>query len=105
MLVAHLERSAEETDMPSRDISPAQKVIALAVAVVAGAAAIFVTGWLYLMLGVLTHVVAMCSDAPLWWERTYACLAVLVLIGGAAVGWWTHRSYTRYQRQKMPAQE
>ena len=87
--------------MPATCIPCAKKAIAILIAIAAGAAASYACGWIYLVIGVLTHVIAMCSDAPRWWEITYECLSVFILIGGILVGWWTYRWYSAKQRQKL----
>jgi ABC-type multidrug transport system permease subunit len=69
------------------------KIAAILIPLAAGAAAIFVFGWLYLAVGTLTHVIAMCSDAPRWWEITYYWLSVSIPASSLLVAWGAHRWY------------
>ena len=47
----------------------------------------------YLLLGMVTGVVAMCSWAPRWWSQAYFALAFVVPAGAAWVAIVWRRAY------------
>ncbi len=86
---------------PPADISNGKKLFAVFLAVGASVAA---TGAAYLLwgvLGIFTHVIAMCSDAPRWWGILYLCLLVTVFIPGYFAGKRTYRWYVQREKIKL----
>lgn len=101
--MSDLRRSAKY--MTPSDISRARKTAAWALAVVAGLAVSYVCLLFWGLVGVLTHVIAMCSDAPHWWSITYMWLTVLILIPGYGAARSTHLWFVARSHDKLRDEE
>ena len=103
------EQSASDLSETSRDdpsvvcrpdLAMRHRVIACLAGLAAAAIALLIVGGAWLMLGVATHVIAMCSDAPVWWEKTFDALGGVVVIFSLFAGWVAHQALlSRFQRQ------
>ncbi|MBI2517755.1 MAG: hypothetical protein HYV95_12695 [Opitutae bacterium] len=91
--------------MPSSDISTGKKTAAWILAIVAGLAASYACFMVWGVVGVLTHVIAMCSDAPEWWSMTYMWLTLLVLIPGYYSGRGSYRWFVERERYKLRSED
>jgi uncharacterized membrane protein YoaK (UPF0700 family) len=87
--------------MPSNDISNGKKTAAWLLAILAGFAASSACFMAWGVVGILTHVIALCSDAPEWWSITYMWLTLLVLVPGFYAGRGARRWFIKRERYKL----
>lgn len=87
--------------MTTSDISPWRKAAAWALAIVIGLVVSYGCFLFWWVIGVLTHVIAMCSDAPRWWSISYPWLSLWVLIPGWMAARGTHCWYVERAHDKL----
>jgi len=62
---------------------------------------IFVLGFLYILLGVCTHVLGMCSGASASWTSIYDSLLYIIPIFGFVAGYFTYKFLSENRKKKM----
>jgi len=77
--------------------------MAWGLAVLVGLAASYACLLAWGLVGVLTYVVAMCSDAPEWWSITYLWLSLLALAPGFLAARGSFRWFVTKARYKLHA--
>jgi hypothetical protein len=64
----------------------ARPISTAVVTLASGAAGFAVSLVVYVFLGMLTGVVAMCASAPDWWILTYVIAGIVLVPAGSAAG-------------------
>ena len=91
----------EPISMPTLHISKTKQALAWIVATLVGLAAVYISLMVWMFVGVCTGVIGMCSSAPKWWDVTFMCLTLPVLLPGVLAGRSTYRWFVEREQHKL----
>lgn len=69
-------------------------------AVAIGIGVILIFGFFYIVLGIFTHVLGMCSGASASWTSIYDHLLYTIPLLGIIAGWLSYKSFSKNRKKK-----
>ena len=87
------------------EVSTSKRTVAWSLAILAGLATSCVCLFFWLLVGVFTRVIAICSGAPYWWSVTYLWLTLLMVVPGFYAGRVTYRWFVEKEQRRLDVKE